>query len=117
MWNRAFNLAAVAALATLVCAGDAIAQGTFPERPIKFIVPYGPGGTVDPTARILAARASEILGQPVVVENKAGAAGSIGTEFVVRAPGRRIHGSRAHQRHHRASRGSSRISRTTFSRT
>ena len=59
---------------------------SFPDRPIKFIVPYGPGGTVDPTARTLAARASEILGQPVVVENKPGAAGSIGTEFVVRAP-------------------------------
>ena len=86
MWTRAFNLAAVAVLAALACAGGAIAQGTFPERPIKFIVPYGPGGTVDPTARILAARASEILGQPVVVENKAGAAGSIGTELVVRAP-------------------------------
>ena len=78
---------AAAALATIACLTDAVAQGgAFPERPIKFIVPYGPGGTVDPTARILAARAAEILGQPVVVENKAGAAGSIGTELVVRAP-------------------------------
>ena len=67
--------------------GRASAQaGSFPDRPIKFVVPYGPGGTVDPTARTLAARASEILGQPVVVENKPGAAGSIGTDFVVRAP-------------------------------
>jgi tripartite-type tricarboxylate transporter receptor subunit TctC len=87
MWKIALNLAAVAAFAAVMCPGPAIAQGgAFPERPIKFIVPYGPGGTVDPTARILAQRASEILGQPVVVENKAGAAGSIGTEFVVRAP-------------------------------
>ena len=74
-------------LATIAFAGQSLAQGgSFPDRPIKFVVPYGPGGTVDPTARTLAARASEILGQPVVVENKAGAAGSIGTDFVVRAP-------------------------------
>ena len=59
---------------------------TFPDRPVKFVVPYGPGGTVDPTARTLATRAAEILGQPVVVENKPGAAGSIGTEFVARSP-------------------------------
>jgi tripartite-type tricarboxylate transporter receptor subunit TctC len=79
--------AAVLALAALASCGHAFAQGgTFPDRPIKFIVPYGPGGTVDPTARALAERASQILGQPVVVENKPGAAGSIGTDFVVRAP-------------------------------
>jgi tripartite-type tricarboxylate transporter receptor subunit TctC len=78
--------AAVLALAALALKGESLAQGTFPDRPIKFIVPYGPGGTVDPTARALAERASQILGQPVVVENKPGAAGSIGTDFVVRAP-------------------------------
>ena len=78
---------AILALAAFAFAGGALAQsGSFPDRPIKFIVPYGPGGTVDPTARTLAARATELLGQPVVVENKAGAAGSIGTDFVVRAP-------------------------------
>src|SRR6516162_9396741 len=78
---------AVIAFALSVVMGDALAQaGAFPDRPIRFVVPYGPGGTVDPTARTLAARASELLGQPVVVENKPGAAGSIGTDFVVRAP-------------------------------
>jgi tripartite-type tricarboxylate transporter receptor subunit TctC len=59
---------------------------SYPARPIHLVVPYGPGGTVDPTARILAARAAEILGQPMVVENRAGAAGSIGTDIAVRAP-------------------------------
>ena len=78
--------AAVLALAAFALHGASLAQGTFPDRPIKFVVPYGPGGTVDPTARALAERASQILGQPVVVENKPGAAGSIGTDFVVRAP-------------------------------
>jgi tripartite-type tricarboxylate transporter receptor subunit TctC len=59
---------------------------SYPARAIHLIVPYGPGGTVDPTARILAARAAEILDRPVVVENRAGAAGSIGTDATVRAP-------------------------------
>jgi tripartite-type tricarboxylate transporter receptor subunit TctC len=87
MSTRSLCLAGVLAFAGLAHCADSLAQaGSFPDRPIKFVVPYGPGGTVDPTARTLAARASEILGQPVVVENKPGAAGSIGTDFVVRAP-------------------------------
>lgn len=87
MWTTTPCRAAVVAFAAIAFHGEVLAQGvSFPDRPIKFVVPYGPGGTVDPTARTLAARASEILGQPVVVENKPGAAGSIGTEFVVRAP-------------------------------
>lgn len=87
MWTRALYRAAILSFAASALSGDGLAQvGSYPDRPIKFVVPYGPGGTVDPTARILGARVSEILGQPVVVENKAGAAGSIGTDFVVRAP-------------------------------
>src|SRR5262245_9138511 len=79
--------AAALALAALVLPAARLAQtAAFPDRPIKFIVPYGPGGTVDPTARTLAQRASEILNVPVVVENKPGAAGSIGTEFAIRQP-------------------------------
>ena len=86
MWTTAIARVAVV-FGAIAFQGLALAQvGTFPDRPIKFIVPYGPGGTVDPTARTLAARAAEILGQAVVVENKPGAAGSIGTDFVVRAP-------------------------------
>jgi tripartite-type tricarboxylate transporter receptor subunit TctC len=87
MWTTVLCRAAVFLLAMIAFTGQTLGQGgSYPDRPIKFVVPYGPGGTVDPTARTLAARASEILGQPVVVENKAGAAGSIGTDFVVRAP-------------------------------
>jgi tripartite-type tricarboxylate transporter receptor subunit TctC len=87
MWTTVLCRAAAILLAALALTGHSLGQGgPYPDRPIKFIVPYGPGGTVDPTARTLAARASEILGQPVVVENKAGAAGSIGTDFVFRAP-------------------------------
>ena len=86
MWITAIARIAIA-FAAVASHGVALAQvGSFPDRLIKFIVPYGPGGTVDPTARTLAMRAAEILGQAVVVENKPGAAGSIGTDFVVRAP-------------------------------
>jgi tripartite-type tricarboxylate transporter receptor subunit TctC len=79
------SLLAVLALAAAFLSAPTAHAQSYPARPIKLIVPYGPGGTVDPTARILGARASELLGQSVVVENRAGAAGSIGTEAAVKA--------------------------------
>jgi len=54
---------------------------SFPERPIKLIVPYPPGASTDALARIVAQKVSTSLGQPVVIENKAGASGNIGTEI------------------------------------
>lgn len=87
MWTTALGRIAFAGFAAVLLHGEGVAQvASFPDRPIRFVVPYGPGGTVDPTARTLATRAAEILGQAVLVENKPGAAGSIGTDFVVRAP-------------------------------
>jgi tripartite-type tricarboxylate transporter receptor subunit TctC len=73
-------------LATTLCAlsVNAFAQA-WPSRPITWIVPYPAGGVTDATSRAVAKRASEILGTPVSVENKAGAAGMIGTEQGVRA--------------------------------
>ena len=58
----------------------------YPNRPIRFVVPFPPGGATDVMARTLASRLHEFLGQPVVVENRAGAAGAIGSEAVAKAP-------------------------------
>jgi tripartite-type tricarboxylate transporter receptor subunit TctC len=73
----------LACLLTFVMSG-AVAQD-YPNRPIKFVVPYPPGGSVDPVARILGADVTERLKQPVVIENKAGAAGSLGTDAVAKS--------------------------------
>ncbi len=87
MHNRKRRTAkAMFAATTALVMGAGVAMA-FPERPITFVAPYNPGGTVDPTARITAAAMSEILGQPVVVENRAGAAGTVGTDYVVRSAG------------------------------
>ena len=58
----------------------------YPSRPVRWIVPYPPGGAADPIARLIGPFLSERLGKPVVIENKPGAGANIGTEFVVRSP-------------------------------
>ena len=68
----------------LLVAGCAHAQ-TFPAKPVRWIVPFPPGGATDIIARIVAAKMSEAWKEPVVVENRAGAAGAIGSEAVARA--------------------------------
>lgn len=60
--------------------------GPYPNRPIRFIVPLTPGGGNDVLARVIAARMTPVVGQPVVVENKPGAGGNIGTEYAARQP-------------------------------
>lgn len=68
--------------------GSAAAQGGnwAPDRPIRLVYPYPPGGGGDIVSRILADRARELLGQPLLVENRPGAAGLVGAELVTRAP-------------------------------
>jgi len=61
------------------------ASDTFPNKPIKFIVPYAAGGATDTTARLVSKELTAILGQPVIVENKAGAGGNIGTDYVAKS--------------------------------
>lgn len=63
-----------------------LAQTGFPSRPIKFIVPFAPGGATDLVGRLLAAKLQESWGQNVVVENKPGASGMIGTDQVAKSP-------------------------------
>ena len=71
-------------LAVLLAAGAAQAQ-SWPAKPVRFVVPYPPGGSTDLTARTVADRLTRSLGQQVVVENRSGAAGAIGTTEVARA--------------------------------
>jgi tripartite-type tricarboxylate transporter receptor subunit TctC len=81
---RAF-LAGLMVVCGLVQAAPAAAQ-VFPDRPIKLVVAYPPGGGADIAARLLADRISRDRGWQIVVENRAGAAGIIGTDFVAKAP-------------------------------
>ena len=62
-----------------------IAQ-TYPNRPVRIIVPWPPGQATDIAARMLAQRLQETLGQPFVIDNRPGAGGALGTEIAVRAP-------------------------------
>src|SRR5262245_45008737 len=76
---------AVALLCALLLAPAALAQQPWPQRPIRYIVPFPAGGIADIFARIIGARMTERLGQAVVVENRAGAGGNIGADAVAKA--------------------------------
>jgi tripartite-type tricarboxylate transporter receptor subunit TctC len=75
--------AGAAALTALPRTGSA---QTYPNRPVRWIVPYPPGGATDIPARLIGQYLSERLGQPFVIENRTGAGANIGTEAVVRSP-------------------------------
>lgn len=74
------------ALATIAAASPAVAADDYPNRPITLVAPYSAGGDADLAARGFAAAAQRVLGQPVLVVNKVGASGVIGSSFVVAAP-------------------------------
>jgi tripartite-type tricarboxylate transporter receptor subunit TctC len=86
-WTPARRLACAAAAALCLLPGLASAQGTasYPERPVTLVVPFPPGGGTDTGARLIAQRLGQKWGKSVIVENKAGAAGAIGADFVAKA--------------------------------
>ena len=73
-------------LALAIVCVPAVAQDVYPSRPIKLVVPYTPGQGADSAARLVATRLAERLKQPVVIDNRPGAAGNIGAEVVAKAP-------------------------------
>jgi len=74
----------VAAVAAALAASFTFAQA-YPSKPIKLIIPFAPGGTTDIVARIMAAKMTPLMGQPVIVENRGGAGGSIGAAEIAKA--------------------------------
>jgi tripartite-type tricarboxylate transporter receptor subunit TctC len=83
--SRRLFVAAVAAMAMTLGAG-ASAQAEFPDRPLRLVVPYPPGGFTDILGRLVAERLQPALGQPVVVDNKGGGGSTIGSALVATAP-------------------------------
>lgn len=82
--TRRLLLAAGTAVMLVAASGASIAQ-QYPERPIRFVLPFPAGGAVDVVTRIVADRMSADLGQPIIIENKAGAGGIIATDFVAKS--------------------------------
>lgn len=72
-------------IATLLLIATSPASA-FPDRPVKIVVPFTAGGAVDVVARILAPKLNDLLGQPVIIENRGGAGGMVGAAFVAKAP-------------------------------
>ena len=115
--NRAQHaavLVVLSATAMLACCAPALAQDTYPSRPVKIIAPQAPGGGVDLVARIIADRLRVAMGQPFVVENQAGAGGAIAdADDRARAAGR-LHADdrlRRHARHQSGGETQSRLRR------
>jgi tripartite-type tricarboxylate transporter receptor subunit TctC len=78
---------ALAAAAMWALCGSALAQDAWPGKPVRMIVPFAPGGSTDVVARMVGQRLSVLWGQPVVVENRAGAGGNVGADVVAKAQG------------------------------
>jgi tripartite-type tricarboxylate transporter receptor subunit TctC len=83
---RRYAIPFAAALLVSLGPSTAISQSAWPSKPIKYIVPFAPGGASDGVARLISQQLTEKLGQPVVVENRPGVSGILGTQVVAKAP-------------------------------
>jgi len=83
--KRRTSLKLLAAIGALGLTSSAVLAEDFPTRPITVVLPYTAGGATDTLARVIAAPLGTVLGQPVVIENKPGAGGAVGAEFVARS--------------------------------
>lgn len=87
---KSLRAALGATLSALALAGAAptaaLAQGVYPDKPVRFLVPFPPGGGTDVIARIVAPKFQQLLGQTVVIENRGGGGGSLGTDVVAKSP-------------------------------
>ena len=84
--RRQFNTTLLTGSAASLAAPAVFAQATWPNKPIRLVVPYTPGGFTDVTARLVAQKLQERLGQPVTVDNKPGANSIIGVDLIAKAP-------------------------------
>jgi tripartite-type tricarboxylate transporter receptor subunit TctC len=83
--RRAILKTCIAAAASVVALGAAAQAGDYPNRPVRMIVPFTPGGSTDILARVIGTRLSVALGQTVIIENRPGAGGSLGADRVAKA--------------------------------
>src|SRR5687768_11509143 len=84
--RRAVLAAGAILVASALLPVHASAQAAWPNRPIKLIVPFAPGASIDTIGRVVANKLAVGLGQPIVVDNKTGAGGSIGAAYVAKEP-------------------------------
>jgi len=84
--NRRITVVAVAVVTMALFTGAAFAEGPWPSRPVRIVVPFAAGGTTDILARALAPELSKAFGQSFIVDNRAGAGGNIGADIVAKSP-------------------------------
>jgi tripartite-type tricarboxylate transporter receptor subunit TctC len=84
--QRRTLVTALAAIASTGLAGGAWAQAAYPTKPVRLVVPFAPGGTTDIVARVVSEKIGQVLGQTMIVENKAGGGGSVGATEIMRSP-------------------------------
>ena len=84
--RRRVALSVIAGAALLLSVPAALAQGAWPTKPVKIVVPFAPGGTTDILARAMAPELSRAFGQQFIVDNRAGAGGNVGADIVAKSP-------------------------------